>query len=331
MDNLIYLANIVLGLAGLAVAVNIRLKKATQKPLVCPLNMKCEQVLYSKYANFLGIPLEILGIIYYALTIISYSSFLTAPAMKTPGTTSVMFLISGFGFLFSLYLLAIQSFKLKEWCSWCLMSAAISTAIFILSLQTGSVVSALNYLTTQYVDILVLIYALAISIGFGFNLILEILFLKFVKDRRISKQESDVLHIVRQLTWLALGIMVVSNYALYSATSSDLEMSPKFVIKIMILAILVIGGLIYDLFVSSKLIEIYSDEGAENHIADKYLKLLPFLFGPVFIVSWLAVLIVELSGDLPLSIIQFSIYYALVILAALLAGGLSAIRTVAKT
>src|SRR3989338_4303568 len=183
-DNLIYLANVILGIIGFSIALNICCKKMLQKPLVCPLNMKCEQVIYSKYAKFLGIPVDFLGMFYYGIIVISYSTFLFLPATRTPSSILTISIITISGFLFSIYLTSVQIFKLKEWCSWCLTSAAISTAMAILISQTSYLAKNITYLAEGYRDIFIVGHSLAISFGFSVAIIGELLFIHFLKDNR---------------------------------------------------------------------------------------------------------------------------------------------------
>lgn len=283
LDNLIYLVNIVLGLIGFSVALNICCKKRSQKPMICPLNMKCEQVLYSRYAKFLGIPLEFLGMLYYSLVIASYAIFLFFPFLKNPFFVSSVFLMSLGGFIFSLYLIFIQAFKLKEWCSWCLASAAISSTIFFLVLQTNSAFVGLTNLAYQYKTLIVSTYALASVLGLLAIFINEILLSRFLKDSKISSEESHILHILRQVTWLCLGLMIISNYALYLSGVEALVGMSRFWIKISILTVLVLINLVYDLLASS----------LENY----YLRKLPFVLGPLAIISWLLIIAVDIVGS----------------------------------
>lgn len=331
MDNLIYLAIIVLSLIGFGVAFNIRRKKALQKPMVCPLNMKCEQVLFSKYAKFLGIPLEILGLFYYGTLTFSYSIFLFYPSLKNPFFVFSIFILSACGFLFSMYLVSLQAFKLKEWCSWCLMSAAISTTNFLLALQIQYISSTLASLADSYQSLIFILYSLATSLGLGLSVSLEILFLRFLGDLRISNQESQILHTLRQMTWLALGIMVVSNYALYLIDPLIMTISAKFLVKVIIMAVLVVTTLIYDLFISSKLVDIYSDEVNRQHIADKYLRNAPFFFGPVTLASWLCIFILEMTRDPQMQALKLIFLYGIALMISIIGGRMLNIKILKRT
>lgn len=123
---------ILIGLAGFLLASYIRNKKKKNKPLVCPLKSNCDTVINSDYSSFCGIRLEILGMIYYAFIAIGYgvaNNFFSISG----AVFNFMLPFSFFAFLFSLYLISVQAFVLRQWCTWCLFSAFFCTLIFILS------------------------------------------------------------------------------------------------------------------------------------------------------------------------------------------------------
>lgn len=129
-----------LGLFGFWVAKQIRKKKRSKSPFVCPIKFDCSSVVNSDYSKLLGIPLEILGMTYYGLVFLIYlfSSFNLYFTGVLPPNEVVVFMIalSSLAFLFSLYLIGVQIFVLKKWCSWCLVSAVVSISIFVLTYLT---------------------------------------------------------------------------------------------------------------------------------------------------------------------------------------------------
>ena len=125
---------IFLAFIGFAIAFYIRHhKKNIKEALVCPLKANCDTVIHSDYSKFLGIPVELLGLIYYGLVAISYGLFVVLPETATSLTIFMIHLASVLAFLFSIYLALVQAFALKNWCTWCLISATISASIFIIS------------------------------------------------------------------------------------------------------------------------------------------------------------------------------------------------------
>jgi uncharacterized membrane protein len=134
MDIIPKVIIIVCALFGFAVANYIRSTKKNSLPLVCPLEGSCEKVIHSEHSTLFRIPLETWGVIYYGVTALSYLLFILFPVTMPPWFIFSVLGASAFAFLFSIYLTVLQATVLKHWCTWCLISAGISTVIFILAL-----------------------------------------------------------------------------------------------------------------------------------------------------------------------------------------------------
>lgn len=122
-----------LSLAGLGISVYLLYTYTTNSPIVC-INAGCESVRNSPFANPFGIPMPLFGVLGYAFLII-LTVFKTLQFSLEKVLTRLLFLASGAGFLFSVYLTGIEAFIIKKYCMWCLASAAIMTIIFLLSRQ----------------------------------------------------------------------------------------------------------------------------------------------------------------------------------------------------
>ena len=123
-----------LGFLGFMVAEHIRNHKKNNAPLVCPIGFDCHAVVHSDYSTFLGMPVETLGMIYYACISLAYL-FLALTAEIIPSLMlNFLTIISLGAFLFSSYLICVQIFILKKGCSWCIVSALISALIFVLTM-----------------------------------------------------------------------------------------------------------------------------------------------------------------------------------------------------
>lgn len=132
-DFLSDIALSILGLAGFALAFYIWDKKQRKNPLVCPLRMRCDLVTTSQYSKFMGIHLEILGMIYYAIVVLFHMLIVVFPHLFTLTTGRIFLVIAGGAFMFSLYLICVQAFILKQWCTWCLFSGAFCILIFLIT------------------------------------------------------------------------------------------------------------------------------------------------------------------------------------------------------
>jgi uncharacterized membrane protein len=134
MDVTIKVIIIICASFGFAVASYIRSTRKNSLPLVCPLEGSCERVIYSEHSTLFGVHLETWGILYYGVIFLSYAILVFLPDIMPSWFDYSVLGASAFAFIFSIYLTALQATVLKHWCTWCLISAGISTIIFILAL-----------------------------------------------------------------------------------------------------------------------------------------------------------------------------------------------------
>ncbi len=135
MSLYIYVLLMIFALAGLTITSYIHRKKTTAQPMVCPIGSNCEVVVHSEYSKLFHVPLEVIGALYYTIIVLTYSLFLVAPEFHSPGSAVVILELTTVAFLFSIYLISVQAFVLKEWCTWCLGSAFICTIIFFIEFR----------------------------------------------------------------------------------------------------------------------------------------------------------------------------------------------------
>jgi len=95
---------------------------------------ECDTVLSSTYSSVAGIPVSLVGVVYYFLLLVLSSFLLSARSSKVRNTIRV---ISGLGVLASLYFVYLQLFVLHSICVYCMVSAVTTTVIFVLSMFLG--------------------------------------------------------------------------------------------------------------------------------------------------------------------------------------------------
>ncbi len=108
--------------------------KLTSNPLFCLSNRGCDIVQNSKYAQFLGIPVGIWGMMYYFVLFALLHLFYSQKEQKQPTadtlSTQKNYLpaLTNFwlvwGLLFSTYLTYLEAFVIYAYCMWCLISFA---------------------------------------------------------------------------------------------------------------------------------------------------------------------------------------------------------------
>ncbi len=289
MQTFLNLFLITAALGGFALAFFIFISKRKAKPIACPMDGRCDDVVRSEFSKFFGVPVEILGMLYYAGAAAAYSVFYFYSGLAVPLAAFAMFGLASFSFLFSLYLTFIQAFNLKQWCVWCLASAGLSSFIFLANVfyvKLGFAVIPAE-IFEEFYEILVAGHLLSAGLGFGASVVGVIMLWKFVKDFKMSDFEADILRTLAQVIWFAIFILILSGFGLYFSDKGISNVLYKFAIT----AILALISAVLNLAILPKMIKktlLFMNNG-ENPVSSAAAKIsLVFNFGAVFI--WLCVL-----------------------------------------
>lgn len=89
----------------------------------------CEYVQTSRYGALLGVPVAFYGVVGYALIFVVALIGLQPAQLGKRWPTLLAAALSAGGFLFSVYLTAIELFVLHAICRWCVGSAVVITLI----------------------------------------------------------------------------------------------------------------------------------------------------------------------------------------------------------
>ena len=146
--NGLQLSMILLALGGMAVSAYLVWGyTAPDAVLACGGSSGCEAVKNSIYANLMGIPLPLLGVA--SFLIILTLLFLQGQCSRFEKDWSAymalaIFGISLMGVLYSTYLTYLELFVIYAICRWCITSAIIMTAVFVLSIFNLGRVNSLD-------------------------------------------------------------------------------------------------------------------------------------------------------------------------------------------
>ena len=122
----------VLALVGLADAIYLTVSHLTGQSVRCTVTSGCSEVLSSHYATVGGFPLAAFG----AAAYFTVFSLATLAAFDYRFARTLWAVIVTVMFLFSLWLVYLQAFVLRAFCQFCLLSAAVTTLLFLLALVT---------------------------------------------------------------------------------------------------------------------------------------------------------------------------------------------------
>ncbi len=273
---------------GFLLALYIRHKKSTGEEMICPIGSNCQNVIYSEYSKFLGIPVEMLGLFYYSLMALTYGILVGLPDLKVASSFILGVLtLSLIAFLFSLYLTFIQAFYLRAWCTWCLMSAGLCTLI-LFSALAGSDKSFVAILLENQNLIQILTVFIG-AVGVGSATLATFLVFNFVKDLKISFSEAETIFLIDQISWLSLAGITVSSIANFWTNRLVSKETTMILPELYLLILLIASSAFLYLLVVPKMIKISLREPHEHRSGElKTLKNKVLSLGSITLVCWYA-------------------------------------------
>ncbi|MFQ5745665.1 MAG: vitamin K epoxide reductase family protein [Gemmatimonadota bacterium] len=133
MTTLRLRAAAILAVAGLFLSLYLLLYKlGFYGELICGDSGSCDYVQSSSYAYFLGIPIAGWGAAWYAAVLSAALLRLGSGGVTGKTAGPVLGGLAAAGLGFSVYLTAVELFVLHAICRWCVGSAALTVAIFVL-------------------------------------------------------------------------------------------------------------------------------------------------------------------------------------------------------
>ena len=298
---------------GFGVSLYIYYTKKHHKQLVCPIGSDCNAVVTSRYSKFLGVPLEYLGMFYYAITFAAYVVLIFASHLISEPFLSGLIILTAAAFFFALYLLFVQAFLLRQWCIWCILSAALSIGIFIISLASVDFAAAF---LTEAQAVIGVVHALGFAIGTGGATTALFLFLRFLRDLDIDEKELQTLKGISELIWLGFAFVLISQFASYITYAPALAQSGPFLTQTIALFVAAVSGAVLMIIFAPLLAAIPFNETAKNHRRSplESLRKPLFITGAVALSSWYFAFIMSYLPEYELTIL-LSAYIAVLMTA----------------
>ena len=93
----------------------------------------CETVNGSRFATLGGVPVAVIGVAGYLVIAAALAARRWGPVTARRAAGYATFALAAAGTAFSLYLTAIEAFVLHAYCGWCLVSAGLVTAAYLIA------------------------------------------------------------------------------------------------------------------------------------------------------------------------------------------------------
>ena len=141
LPSSLVIAIFVIALLGFADAAYLTVEHFMGVIPPCSITGGCEKVLTSYYSTIYGIPVSLIGTVYYLLIAAGCLIFLESKHISKLEVHKSEFLkFSLFltipGFVASLWFVFLQVFVLHSYCAYCMVSATITTILFVLTVIT---------------------------------------------------------------------------------------------------------------------------------------------------------------------------------------------------
>lgn len=122
-DRALRIAVGVLALAGTGIAAYLTYTKYADATIACATG-GCETVQDSEYAEILGLPVPVLGLVGYLA--IFATAWFAGESARVAGAALALG-----GLAFSVYLIFVQVFAIEAFCQWCLASDAVMALLAV--------------------------------------------------------------------------------------------------------------------------------------------------------------------------------------------------------
>ena len=119
-----------LSFIGFADATFLTIKHYTGGTIPCSILDGCDTVTRSAYSVIAGVPVALLGVLFYLTVFALTLLYLQQPNQKL---IKIVWWLGLFAFLASLVFIYLQAFVINAWCLYCLGSALTSTLILVIA------------------------------------------------------------------------------------------------------------------------------------------------------------------------------------------------------
>lgn len=126
----LYLTAAVVSLLGLIDALYLTVEHVTGQSVRCTIVAGCSEVLSSHYAVIAGVPLAMIG----AAAYFTVFSLATLAAFGHRFAATLLTPLVVLMFLVTVWLVYLQGFVIHAFCQFCLLSAAVTTALTVIVL-----------------------------------------------------------------------------------------------------------------------------------------------------------------------------------------------------
>jgi uncharacterized membrane protein len=125
----------ILAAVGLGVSLYLAYVEITQVEAVCGPVGECNVVQSSDYAQVAGIPIAVLGVLFYVAIFFLWAIQRLAKSSWADLASRLLLILALLGVLFSIYLTVLELLVIHAICAWCLGSAVITGLLLLVVIR----------------------------------------------------------------------------------------------------------------------------------------------------------------------------------------------------
>jgi uncharacterized membrane protein len=125
---------LVLGVIGFFDSLYLVITHFTNDSVICDGVNKCDLVLTSSYSTLFGIPVALFGVLFYSTIIIIASIMKNETKINSRIITNLLSISTSLALFASIWFLYLQIYVINAYCVYCLISALVSSILFILAI-----------------------------------------------------------------------------------------------------------------------------------------------------------------------------------------------------
>jgi hypothetical protein len=183
----------------------------------------------------------------------------------------------------------------------------------------------------EYKSITTLLHVMGMAVGVGAATVADVFFFRFLKNLRVSRQEASTINTLSGVIWAALIVAIATGLGLYLTDPGRYNETAKFLVKVVVVAIIFCNGLLLNFYLSRRLTNISFVHGPHAQLAKfRFTRRLAFASGAVSIVSWYTALILGASPRIPFSFAQVLLVYLALLGGAVIASQVLEMRYTAR-
>lgn len=301
--------NLILAVGGILLVARIWSEKQSDNN---NLNTDCQAVLFSRFSKFLGIPVEILGLIFYIVVLLGSVAIFLFPIHNIAFYLLGLTFFTLISFIFSTYLMFIQTFVIKEWCLWCVNTFVLSVLVFLSTiLEFAKLQINPAELINLNPSIVFVIYLITVSLGVATSILLFGSALRFLKDFRISAEEDRKLLVVDNILLITLVSAFFSNISLINTSLYSVGIN----ISLGLIVVVGINYILLNLWVYPKLVGLRLNFSSISVLKTLILRQIALALSVISIVSWIFIFIFSTFIRIGDPVILISKYISYIVVA----------------